>query len=387
MEQQVLSTAMYSRKVIDCRLLSLNLEFYSFSKAQVFSLAEDTINWINSLLADKFVVRRMLEKKSISFGKELSSFKEHLQTRNYASYLVDAMVKSPVVYNVRTFRDYFRNLRDHLSTEEAGLDMGVSVDYPDYWNCLFPHEERDPKAFKEKLCRIFREARKIMKGYFLLPDLQALLHVSPYKHAQNQYFGCISIDMSAFCLNGHIDSMAEHFAKFATQLSNTYVQLNARVSLQPTTYNPYTRLFQDHRVYDGSHEAAMCTEHEWYRTYYAQGVEWFNAISPLTRQHFTTIPNSDLSRNMLEEGPSGNLFFKSDKTISSYDIGDALVMKQLLYPALMPGWSEFSYRVLFHDELHRESMHAFPRHDWAIVPVFEDEIYIVGRNVVLSSKC
>lgn len=77
---------------------------------------------------------------------------------------------------------------------------------------------------------------------------------------------------------------------------------------------------------------------------------------------------------------------KSNKSVEKFDVDDSLNLKRLLYPALFPGGCSFSLRRLFEKDVVNAFMASFPRSDWANVPVFDEEISIVGTDLVISSN-
>jgi len=389
MIKQPRSTAEYGLHPIDCRLLSLNLDFYELSSNQMAAMANDIVSWMETLLAENFVIRRSVDNRTIGANKVIPNIRSALQSEKYVSYILEAMVTCPTVHSVATFRKYFRDLRDMMClSKEATHSVLTSVDYSDYWYSLFPEIENDDAVIREKVLRIFRQEGKKMLGCYTLPDVQALLSCMPYEFKKNLYHGSFGIDISAFCLNSDLDETAKSLADFALYLTGTYVNLNAHVQLQPDTGSPYTRIFGRPIKQDESCKPADCLYREWYPTYYLSGVEWLNILSPLTQQHFDSCPCTDVPADIASyRTSSGNLIVQSTKDISKYDISDALKLKKVLYPALPPGTRTISYRTLFYDKMAAEDMVNFPRNRWEVVPVFEDELFVVGRCVVYSSKC
>lgn len=185
--------------------------------------------------------------------------------------------------------------------------------------------------------------------------------------------------------------MAIHFGEYAKQIAEEYVNMNARVRLQPIG-NTHMRYFGGDGKTDGSHTASNCMEQEWYSTYYLPEVEWLNIISPLARTHLPELDqNTPTSEAVLiEELQGGGLLVKSQKAVAQYGINDALELKRLLYSALYPGSSYKSLRDLFQErDLYKQQptnfwFTSYPRSDWAIVPMFEEEIKIVSTYLVFS---
>jgi len=387
MEQLFSSTVGHWPEPIDCRQLSLKFDFYFFTMDQVLSMSKDIMEWQEERLSNQFLIRRFVEKKASSKEKAFSIFSDHLQSKNYVDYTTNAMVISPLVYNATTLQNYQRKVQQNLSYISSP-SCHHSNDYPDYWNSLFGDKKCDNETIRRNILRIFREENRIMNGGYIYYDAQGWLHVQQYANHPHYFYGSFLFDFSVFCLGSHVDEMAERFAQFAEYLSNTYVKLNARVMLQPPNYvgwrDPYMSLFGGGKYVDDSHEDANCKNYEWYSTYYLRGVEWFNVISPLAGQYLTHIKhNFDTLLLRVVAKKDGRLILRSKKRISLYNIPDALAMKRLLLPALYPGMRSWTFRTLFNSFDGSYSFGAFPRCDWAIIPVFESEISIVGNNYLV----
>ena len=336
------------------------------------------------MLGNAFVTKTWAGGKWVGKGKRLWGLMDALTAQKGWSYGFEGMAISPVVHSIKTYNSYFQNIRRGIYRSEH-IQPGVSVDYREFWDGLFA-EIPDNTAIKQNILRIFRETGKSLVSIYDLPDVQASLGFIPYQRMPNSYYGSFSIHISAFCLTGALADVADTLVSCAKQLSEKYVKLNARVMLQPNIgplCNPYMYLFTSLQQTDGSHAENNCAKNEWYSTYYIPGVEWFNIISPLAQKHLSkslSVPPSIVSERL----SSGGLAIRSAKEIIDYDIPDALKMKQLVYPALYPGLRSISFRTLFQDEIPKSTMSVFPRSDWAIIPVLDNEIDVVYRNVVFS---
>lgn len=386
MSNEYTSTAMRDGEAIDCRMLTLNVEFYQLNKHEAQSVACEVVQWLSQLVEDGFVVRRTIERRSVSISRAMQMMESAFQQGHTFSNIVEALAKSPVVYNLAKFSEYFRNIRTSMCYPSLTPDL--SIDYPQFWDNLFPGDRVDRSTVKENILRIFREEQRKMIARFILPDVQSLLRLSPYQSQNGLYFGSFDIDFSAYCLNSKLPDMAKTFSDFAKHLSESYKKLNARVMLQPCvgpSRNPYMTLFGTPLDTDGSHIDAGCSKMEWYSTYYIPGVEWYNIISPLAMNHisdpasFADMP-TDIAINTLNHG---GIELYSRKDILQYDIPDALNIKRYAYPALFPGMKVLPLKIFNRDETFL-SMSNFPRHNWAIIPVFENEIDIVGTDLVFS---
>lgn len=384
MDCKYTSTVLAAGDAIDCRCLILATEFYQLSQKESLEIADEITKWAEDLLGKAFVTKTLAGGKWVGKDKRLWGLMDALTAQKGWSYGFEGMAISPVVHSIKTYNSYFQNIRRGKYRSER-IYPGVSVDYREFWNDLFA-EIPDNTTIKQNILRIFRETGKSLVSIYDLPDVQATLGFTPYQRMPNSYYGTFSIHISSFCLAGSLADMSDSFVSFAKQLSEKYVKLNARVMLQPNIgplCNPYMYLFTSLQQTDGSHVAHNCAKNEWYSTYYIPGVEWFNIISPLAQMHLSE-PISAPSSIAAKRLSGGGLAVCSAKEIIDYDIPDALQIKELIYPTLYPGMRSISFRTLFQDEIPKSTMSVFPRSDWAIIPVLDNEIDVAYRNVVFS---
>lgn len=386
MDCEFISTALFAGEPIDCRCLILAAEFYNLSRQQTQEMADDFTQWIEDFVREKFVIRIMVGGKWVGKAKRLHNLKTTLDAQMGWAYGMEGMALSPVVHSLKTFNGYFQNVHRGLY-RSMHIQRGVSIDYRDFWNNLFA-EKMDSYQIKQNILRIFREESKYLLSTYDLPDVQAYMTCTPYKKKPDLYYGSFAIHLSSACAGQVLSEISNEFSLFARYLSEKYVKLNARVMLQPNIgpfCNPYMSLFSTLTHVDGSHEENNCTKNEWYSTYYIPGVEWFNIISPLAKTHLSEIPFAQPTI-AAERLSGGGLAIGSTKSILAFDVRDALELKKLVYPALFPGMRTISLRTLFQDEIAQKSMSVFPRSNWALIPVFEEEVDVVYTNLVFSKN-
>ena len=331
------STAEYYGELIDCRALTFSFEFYQFTEKMAIDLSMELVLWMEELLKEGFIRKRSSKKRNVSVEKALQNMKEDIQEGKGWSYVLEAYVSSSSVYNQKTMTCFERK-KDLELPAVSGIDLGVSLDYPQYWKDLFPNGREDDEMIRQKIIRLFREEDRIFKNYYCPCDIQSLISIHSYHNNRNLFYGSYHIDFSAFCLKELLQEMSRDFFGFAKQLAEKYINLNARVRLQPVgeTYRHY---FQGYDMLDKSHLEANCGISEWYPTYYLKEVEWMNIVSPLTQAHLENhIGNINVPDSVVvEKLQGGGLLVGSRRDIDEYDISDALELKRLLYPALYPG--------------------------------------------------
>ena len=386
------STAEYYGELIDCRALTFSFEFYQFTEKMAIDLSTELVLWVEEWVKEGFITKRFSrENKNTTMEKALIELKGRIQSQRGGSYGLEAYVVNSIVYNKKTMTGFERKKHLELPTV-SGINLGVSPGYPQYWKELFPNGREDNELIRQKIIRLFREEGRIYKNEYCSCDVEAYLCVGTYCNNKKSFYGSFEIDFSAFCLKKQLSETSREFLRFAKQLGEKYVNLNARVRLQPAgeTYGHY---FRGYDMLDKSHLEADCGISEWYPTYYLKEVEWMNIVSPLAEAHLENhignikVPDSVL----LERLQGGGLLVGSRKDIDEYDISDALELKRLLYPALYPGLSSYTLRDLFRERDRYKGckenwgLGKYPRSDWAIVPVFEEEIKIVATYLVITT--
>lgn len=378
------STAMFCGTAIDSRCLTLAFEFYMLTKTQWEELAAEMILWLQKLLPrDQFISR---ETNPRTIEKELNKLRS---TEVWYMYSLEAFASSPRVYNIKSLSQHKRNYLRGVYEDVTDPLRDRVKDHLQFWDELFPNGREENAQVVSKILQIFNTEGKIPIKNFYLPDVQAFFVAKPYKEDNLHYYGDFFLDFSAFCLGDNLQSMADDFADFAQRISETYVNLNARIMLQPKARNdnghsPYWDYFGRDGCVDDSHLDTNCTEKEWYRTYYLPGVEWMNIVSPLAASHLSMLNSQDSGANGVVVKPlsGGGVLIGADICIGAYCVSDARRLKKLLYPALYPGRNHVPLSWLFAKDEIGESMERLPRDDWAIVPVFDDEIKIASTYLV-----
>lgn len=381
-----ISTVGHYGEIIDCRCLTLAFEYYDFTKTEVMSLLQDTVQWVEQWTDGTFISERTINGKRFSKENAYSVAQNLFSQRQWLAYGQDFFAISNNIYNKKTLNSYLKKIR----TGTIPARQRMSIDYPDYWEHLFSfNKELSSAVVVENILTIFREKGKCPLSYYPLPDIQMLYTALPYKQHCGKYYGKFFINISTFCIGNELQHMSEVLSAFANNISTQYLKLNARVQLQPVgaaIRNPYMRYFGARGRIDGSHEDAMCTEKEWYQTYYLPGSEWFNIVSPLAQIHLSDISTDGHHTNAITKTNNGALIIQSNVALSDYDVDDAKSIKELLYPALYPGNCVLPLKKLIQVGTEKFNYDIFPRCEWEIVPIFDKELYIIGTDLVFCHR-
>lgn len=326
---------------IDCRRLTLSLRFYQLPFPQVSELCMEAATWLTSLFTEGFVNKWSIGERSNRSKHILDKLEQHLSSGERPAFDYTGYVISPTVFNLSSLnkQEHFMIYRDIYTQAKSFF----SADYPSYWESLFPNGcPGDKEEIAEKVWQIFQVPHKKKYAAWMGPDVTASFSSMPYRNQPESYYGAFSCEIGAFCLDDKVQELAEVFLSKAIHIAQTYHNMNAFVMLQPATAgaeSPYMHYFGSHARYDDSHKEAGHLPEEWYKTYYLRGVEWANILSPLTQTHFsggelTLRASSEIQIDPLQ---GGCVLVKSKKRIESYDVKDALLLKEVLQPALFSG--------------------------------------------------
>jgi len=368
---------------IDCRSLSLHFEYYELTKKQILVMFEETASFLRGILAGQCVSKHLVCERSVREDRLIQAATNAMTDKGYLTYSMQAYVKNQIVHNWETMQSYAKRLVHALNCSNDSI---MSEDYLQYWRELFPSRPEDPQMIKKGILQIFHQKGKYCIGLYPTSDIQACFIAAPYNKEHSLYHGFFRLDFCAYCLDDNLLTMAEQLCHLAMSHYLQYRHLNARVLLQPLVIGnegAHKQYFRGDRRLDGSHIQNNCTPAEWYSTYYLEGCEWLNIIAPRSCEHLAKSRKPQDPSVLIQDLMGGGIMVQSAKTILEYDVDDALRIKEYLYPALYPGSSRVALRELFGPE--NDFAFSYPRPKWEIVPILDDEIKIVGREMFYSS--
>lgn len=364
---------------IDCRRLGLQFEFYDLDDSQVLALYREFILVIEEILDNQCVCKHTVNNCSVPKNQLTQGIRDVLSHKGYATYILEAYVQSPVVFSIKSMREYAKMRAYALNGN--GFQNLMSTDFSQYWNSLFPQKPDDPMEIKAGILQIFQEKGKHFIGTYPTYDIQACFTAIP-DECNTSFHGYADLEISVFCLNDHVLTVSECLSRVAIHLFLQYKNISTQVFLQPCS-DSYKRYFRRSRIPDDSQLQNGCHPRLWQEAHYLAGCEWMNIVSPRTSVHLANAIKPLDTKMIIQELGGGGLVVQSSKTILEYDVDDALKMKKYLYPALRPGYSSVPLRLLFGPEKDIYCLH--PRSQWEIVPIFDEEVKVVGRELFFTS--
>ena len=372
-------------KEIDCRNLILACEFFQLPYEQITELSFIYLKLVSAIFDSPFMIDWKINNRSASVKNVESRLQNIALPQQAWIGSFEAVLMTPSIRSVKTFHDKLRQFeRTHLSHSLSPL---VSSDYPEYWSRVFPNGRCESNQLLSSIQEIFDAPNRRLSTVHTSPDGAGVLTAIPYRNNTQQYYGSFYIQFSTFSLGDSLEEMAKRFESVLIDLSNEYRNVNGRVMLQPSGQwlgkSPAMHFFSGMPIFDGSHERYNCLENEWYPTYYVCGAEWSNVISTLAQNHFENkaMVSVGVESTLLA---GGGLWVRSNRAICDYDVSDAVKIKRSIYPALYPGRFHIPIRVLFGPLRRNFDYIRHPRSNWAIIPIVDGEINIIGTDLVFQ---
>lgn len=369
---------------IDCRQLTLSCQFFDLSQDEMICFLFKTKQWIQSNLLQNAYACWKVNEKQVSLRNFEKHIKEATTLISMVSWEVEAFINSPLVYNQARCRDVLKKL--HFLFMPTTAD-----DFKPYWDSIFPNGRCENDALIQGIHKVFREENRYLKTTFFRPDIFAFFYSVPCRTNCGMYEGSFVVSMPVAFMGESVNYIAESLLRLLKSLGSEFRSVNGHVMLQPYQFpagnSPYMYYFGQHYLGEDFCEDRDGTSQKWYQRYYLTGVEWGNLLSPIAVGKLKDGGGILANKNELqiERLDNGSLLVKSAKGIDKYCVEDAMVLKQYLLPALYPGGSYRRLRDIFcQEESYDQS--CWPRADWAIVPVLDGEIKVIGTDLVFCSK-
>ena len=355
----------------DCRVILVTANYVTNTHASAIQAAQKLCRFIINLQDGQFVSRWHYKNRETSdngIGGLMNVFDDSF------SFWNESNVKSQYIYNVKTFHEYSKTLRyDYNVIQLYGLP---SIDYPEFISELLSIPPQSSEEWKEKVLSLLRESPRVNQNYYNNYDMTCLFDC--HRVSTNELRGQFTIQMAVGTANGQEQKVAEAFASFLQEESLILNDVSGQVGISPwpcgfgiTPYMKYFGNFPD-----------TATKEEQRRSVYEYlcGVEWGNLVSfsirpKLAAQEKKISTTQGVKQINLE---NGSTFIQLETPINQVGVQELALKKQLLYPALFPGESEFVIATTFSPEATRFSL----RRLWENIPVSEEEISISFEKIV-----
>jgi len=227
--------------------------------------------------------------------------------------------------------------------------------------------------------KLLKEENRVFLGTPVWDD-GGLLYVCS-KHSNNpgrRYRGGIRFNTSTYVIEKCVGAIIANLEDFVYALSGICNKINATISLCDrhsrygcSHFDSFSRNDSGSVVFDGVEYDPV----DWLPYHYLLGAEWGNLISKHTMELLPgMVEKAKLNDKMIvKEFGKGSCFIKLRKPIMDITLSDMFMLKDLLYPALIPGYRWIPsnppvWRI---------------RERWELMPLLDNEIEVVGNNDIL----
>ena len=178
------STAMHLGEIIDCRYLTLAIEFHDLETSHTQSLVLDILDWVNSLVDNNFISSWKIDNHSVGIKGFYDKAKETLQKGSMCFFGMEAYWKNEKIKTKQQLRQWQRFVQ-YGTCMMGWSPPGWSVDFADYWNShILPHA-KDKVALKKALKQLFQEKARHAIGVCYTPDVECAVFLDSQKDAQH----------------------------------------------------------------------------------------------------------------------------------------------------------------------------------------------------------
>jgi len=385
------SSAEHIDTPVDCRVLRLSLKFYMLTQEKMLELGHELMRFAYNQFSDCAIFDWFCNGRRNSSERILDSI---LQTPNANSGLsigFSAYIRGPRISNVTALREFEKTVQKINPHYAYGWDAGFfeSIDYPAFYDGIFSKGKPNNEEILKRIIEIFHEPGKKYYSFHNFSDLGGGFYSHQYHNHPDYYYGTGTIWISAFSIGYAADRIGDVFSAFAQNISEKFIHINASIGVQPfrTNDSPYMRYFGRGVAMDGTHFDNQCSPTEWYPYYYFGDIAWTNIISPLTKRLLESSSESICSDGCtIKTLNSGALLVTAPRSLLDFDVNTAQSVKNIIVDALYPGISTVPLRALFPSQGKELIYWDCPRSDWAILPVEEAEIRIVGTDLLYISR-
>ena len=369
-------------KVIDCRSIIFQAEYYCLSEEKLLQLATLLYSFVNDLFSDKCVISWHIRNKSIR--NETVIKQTNIQTNEI--FTIDAIgdVKCDRVINKTGLRKYEKDLGNNMIFYLPIVPPFASVDYPEYASQRLVPYEKDPHAFRQAVIDVFSEEGRVNLSQSQTHDITVMLLCKKDGDNHNLICGNFFIGVSLFCLNDdELEKLSKQLLELLRQIAEEYINVNASIRIAQTwqEFDYYWRgenLCQDDTTYDLRDGELRSLINQRIKYLYLTSIGWANALSPVVMDYYNKHQNSHTAANVLREKTAGGgTIYLSEKKITDFQLMDAKEIKKELYPCIVPSYIEAP--------VHYNGIGGI-RSNWENVPILDEEIKIKNGKIVIQHQ-
>ena len=368
---------------VDCRMVQLEVEYHRATLPQAKELGMYFAEWMRELLSPNCISKFLFNSRRCNLESILKNISD---CRKSFSFIFDADVISPVVYNAKTLNAYEKKLCD-ARMRERWLDFDVSSDYPEYWRSCFENCQT-PEQCKQAVLKIMNAPGKKMYALWRQHDIIGSFDCCAYLQNESRFRGSFRLRVALNCLDGGAADFSETLVAIARGAASLFTDLSARIALSPVGrpepyVSPHMRYFGNFLPEEDPHNVELSySRKEWYPYAYFCGAEWFNLLSPLQASLLPDLETESAAYDSIvaERHPNGAIIVRLRNPIDQTDVTNLADVRKVLYRVLYPG----SIRLMLVHVRNPEqwSYLAKPRNQWDCLPILPEEI-IVNETSIL----
>ena len=351
-------------RIIDCRSLALEAQFYCLDSAKALNLMETWYSYVNDLFANSSVIKWAVQGKAWNEEKVKSSIEIPKHDILHAEFYGDT--KNAIVYNKSSLRAYEKRLTYDPVFSLGIVPVNASIDYPDYAREHF--DSSSPERLRESLIALFSLEGRINRRQWFSHDISGDYSCSEMIEKPGLYDGNLSILISCFSAAEQLEGFSESLQHFSEELSLQFTFINASVGIRQSQIGfEYKQYFGSLRNLE-SRSPDEFRIHQNAQYLYLQNVGWANTVSPIPSMLLTGKNSGDCYD--ICQLSNGALVVKSKSSISTTTLATLKRLKKALYPSLYPGKAVF------------QNTWPYFRSLWQNIPVLDEEIEVSESQVV-----
>ncbi len=357
-------------QIVDLRQLQFSGTFFSLSEESADELMRSLCQFVIEEFGPQFILDWKMGSRTL---KDINSFASRKNENRSYSIELSGNALCDRIYNKSSFRKYERDKILSIIPPSSHSDL-ESIDFAEYYDKEVAPLLGNNIQAKDALLKLLNLEGKYPRGLGLIPDIFAHFSSAPM-YKDNMFYGEYTLFISSYCLGKDLDYWAGILCEFGKSILKKFANTNIRIELNPKWGKFYSFYFGQYPSQGDKmlHEIPF-REHT--RAIYVTEIGWAHLLCKRTLELGTINPkrsaacffNNSVIKEKLE---GGGLFVRASKPLSLAGVQDLKSVKSYLYDIVMPRSRTLSLAWKI-------------RSNWQIVPVFDDELTIVGNTATFT---
>lgn len=361
----MISTSDSFGRIIDCRTLVFDGQYFGLTESEVLGLAAELYSFIDRSFGEECVISWRCRDRAVKGLDGIA--KAHIRNDEIFDISVLGDVKSSLVYDKKSLRAYDRRLMyDPVFT--LGLTpFNASCDYPAYADSELAPHMGSTREYRQALKKLFALEGRIDMGQFCRHDLEAAVFAQTDEDHDGRFRGSFYLRISCHSLGEELDDMAQRLLTLGRSVSQRLVNVNMTVGVEQSA-SGWELYFAGPNI-DPTHDDTEQKLRRRAEYLYLNKVGWANIISPAVSR---LLPLS--AETPFEALGNGAVCVRLDGGVSETTLGGLKRLKSALYPAMLPTVSEF------------DRNYPYLRSHWENIAVLDDELHVQDDKILLTQN-